>query len=63
MQTQNRLLDDIARLANGVEPTFVRRSSLVFFARLMADEDMDMIGGLSAAISFDRRTASFTIST
>lgn len=38
---------DAARLANGVEPTFVRRDALVFFARLMADEDQDIIGGLA----------------
>jgi hypothetical protein len=36
---------DMGRLSNGAEPVFVRRDVLKFFGRLMADEDVDIIGG------------------
>jgi hypothetical protein len=35
---------EIARLGGGAEPVFVRRDVLKFFARLMGDEDFDIIG-------------------
>lgn len=36
---------EIQHLSDGREPVFVRRDALVMFARLMADEDMDVING------------------
>jgi hypothetical protein len=41
---------DILRLAQGVEPTLVRRDALVFYSPLMADEDHDRITGTAMTV-------------
>jgi len=37
---------DLARGAAGFEPIFIQRHALKFYARLLGDEDLDIIGGV-----------------
>lgn len=39
--------DEIAALASGFSPLFIRPQSLVYYAPLIRDEDEDRVGGLS----------------